>query len=208
MMKQWGRQMAAAAFAVATLSGCAGANLGALGDILGGAIGGQPGGASQVVAEVQGVDTRNQVIQIRTQQGQTGNVYFDQNTQVVYQNQQYPVTALERGDVVQIELQQTQQNQTYASRILVQQSAQDRGIQSGNTGTTGQRVQLSGRVGQVDYDRGSFQVQTQQGTYVVTLPYNAGAANADYFRRLRNGDTVRVEGALVANGRLELYRFL
>lgn len=206
MMKKWCRQVAAAAFAVATLSGCAGTNLGALGDILGGAIGGQPGGASRVVAEVQGVDTRNQVIQIRTEQGQTGNVLFDQNTQVIYQNQQYPVTALERGDVVSIELQQTQRNQTYASRILVQQSVQDRTGQVGSS--TGQRVQITGRVGQVDYDRGTFQVQTQQGTYLVTLPYNAGAANADYFRRLRNGDTVRVEGSLVANGRVELYRFL
>lgn len=210
MIKHLGRQVAAAAFAVATLSGCAGANLGALGDILGGAIGGQPGGqrggASQVVAEVQGVDTRNQVIQIRTEQGQTGNVYFDQNTQVVYQNQQYPVTALERGDVVVIQLQQTQRNQTYASRIDVRQSVQDRGGRSGSA--SGQQVQLSGRVAQIDQNRGVFQMQTQQGTYVVALPYNPGAANADYFRRLRTGDTVRVEGTLVANGRLELYRFL
>lgn len=207
MIRQWCRHVAAAVFAVTTLTGCAGANLGTLGDILGGAIGAPMGGANRVVAEVQSVDTRQQVIYVRNEQGQNGTVFFDQNTQVVYGNQQYPVTALERGDVVSIQVQQTQQNQLYASRIDVQQSAQDRGIQTGGQ-ASGQRVQLTGRVGQVEYDRGLFQLQTQQGTYTVALPYNPGAANSDYFRRLRTGDTVRIEGTSTGSGRIELYRFL
>lgn len=198
------------ALALSTLSGCAGTNLGALGDILGGVM--NPGGGQQqqqqgqVVAEIQSVDTRQQVIQIRTQQGQTGSVFFDQNTVVIYQQQQYPVTALERGDVASIQIQQTSQNQLYASRIDVQQSVQERSGQT--SGANGQLQQLSGRVGQIDHERGMFQLQTQQGTLVVTLRYNPGQATTDYFRRLRTGDNVRVEGVHTGNGRFELSRFI
>lgn len=213
------RQVVAMGFTAMALSGCAGTNLGALGDILGGAMGGMGGAGGQqqgqLVVEVQGVDTRQQVIAVRTQQGQQGNVLFDQNTIVTYQNQQYPVTALERGDVVAMQVQQTQQGQPYVSRIDVQQSVQERTGQTtgngtyGNTGVgTGQMQQMYGRVGQVDYDRGVFQLQTQQGTFVVQMPYNPGPATNDYFRRLRTGDTVRMEGTVVGNGRVELYRFI
>jgi hypothetical protein len=216
MTRQSIRHLAAAAFTVTALTGCAGTNLGQLGDILGGAMGGtgQQGQNGQMVVEVQGVDTRQQVIAVVTQQGQQGNVMFDQNTVVTYQNQQYPVTALERGDVVAMQVQQTQQGQPYVSRIDVQQSVQDRngqgtsgGVYNGGNGNA-QLQQVSGRIGQIDHDRGMFQLQTQQGTFVVSLPYNPGNATTDYFHRLRTGDTVRLEGTVTANGRMELYRFM
>lgn len=205
------RQLVAMSFTAMALSGCAGTNLGQLGDILGGAMGGMGGAGGQqqgqLVVEVQGVDARQQVIAVRTQQGQQGNVLFDQNTIVTYQNQQYPVTALERGDVVAMQVQQTQQGQPYVSRIDVQQSVQERTGQS-TGGMGGQYQQMYGRVGQVDHNRGMFQLQTQQGTVVVQMPYNPGPATNDYFRRLRNGDTVRLEGTFIGNGRVELYRFI
>jgi hypothetical protein len=218
MIKHSFRQLAAAAAAVLTLSGCAGTNLGQIGEILGGAMGGGQQQNGQVLAEVQNIDTRQQVIQLRTEQGQTGNVMFDQNTMVVYQNQQYPVTALERGDVASFQLQQTQQGATYAARIDVQQSVQERnGQTTSNTGTYGngtngtygsQYQQLYGTVGRIDYNQGWFELRTQQGTATVTLPYNAGDATTDYFRRLRTGQTVRLEGTTLGNGRVELYRFM
>lgn len=214
MMRHSIRHLAAAAFTVMTLTGCAGTNLGQLGEILGGAMGGGMGGAGQqgqgqVVVEVQGVDTRQQVISVRTEQGQQGNVMFDQNTVVTYQNQQYPVTALERGDVVAMQLQQGQQGQTYVSRIDVQQSVQDRNGQgTGTVGGSGQMQRIQGRVGQIDHSRGTFQLQTQQGTFVVTLPYNPGNATTDYFNRLRTGDNVQMEGTVMGQGRIELHRFI
>src|SRR3712207_3566364 len=79
-------------------SGGALGNLGALGQILGQAAGMGGGGQSaqqgQLQAEVQGVDTNNQRLHLRTAQGQSGSVRFDRNTAVVYQQRQYPVTAL------------------------------------------------------------------------------------------------------------------
>lgn len=108
------------------LTSCA--QLGSLGDILG-AIGG-PGAQqqqqAQLQAEVQQVDASSQRIYVRTQQGQSGVVRFDGQTVVVYRQQQYPVTALERGDIVVMQLHQLSQNELYASRIDVTQSAQER----------------------------------------------------------------------------------
>src|SRR5688572_17086905 len=84
-----------------------------IGDILGGVLGGgAPAGmeSGAVVAEVQGVDAQNQVIQFRTEQGQNVNIRFDSRTRVVYRQQEYPVTSLERGDVVRATVAQSNQN--------------------------------------------------------------------------------------------------
>lgn len=116
--------------ALATMPACSGNSLGNLGNILGGALGGSPSGSSQqqgeVLAEVQSVDTRQQAIHIRTEQGESGAVLFDRNTVVVYRQQQYPVTALERGDIVEMQLQRVDQQRLYTSRIDVRQSVQER----------------------------------------------------------------------------------
>ena len=123
---------------LAVLPGCAGGGMGGmggLGDILGSVMGGaggqqQPqqgqGQTQQVQAEVQQLDTQRQRISIRTAQGQTGSVLYDQRTVVVYRQQQYPVTALERGDIVEMQLQRVDQQRLYTSRIDVRQSVQER----------------------------------------------------------------------------------
>lgn len=196
-----------AALVVAT-SGCSGGlgNLGALGDILTGA--GGPGGSQQgqLTAEVQQVDPQRQLIQVRTEDGRTGSVRYDQNTQVIYQQQQYPVTALERGDIVVMQIQQDAQGNAYVGRVDVQQSVQQR---TGQSGATGQMQQLAGQIRQIDHNRGLFEVQTQSGGVVtVSLPYNAPEATVQYFHRLRTGDSVRLEGTALGSGRVELYRFL
>lgn len=195
--------------AALALSGCAGGNLGALGDILGGVAGvpGSAGQQGQIVAEIQGLDSRQQVIQVRTQDGRTGSLRYDQNTVVVYQQRQYQVANLERGDIVAIQVQQDARGNAYASRIDVQQSVQERTGQT--SGGSAQLQELTGRVGQIDYQRGWFELQTQYGgTVTVTLPYNPSSATETRFNRLRSGDSVRIEGAAIGNGRVELRRFL
>lgn len=115
------------AAALLLLSACAG--LGSIGDILG-SIGGtgqqQQQQQGQMQAEVQQIDTNGQRIYIRTQNGQSGYVRFDSQTQVIYRQQRHPVTALERGDIVVMQVQQISQNELYASRIDVTQSVRDR----------------------------------------------------------------------------------
>jgi hypothetical protein len=113
--------MLALGAALLLTSGCS--NLGSLGNVLGSVLGGQSAQQQQIDAEIQQVDASGGRLYVRTQDGQTGTIRVDSRTQVVYNNQQYPVTALERGDVVRIQLQQTQNNELYATRIEVLRSA-------------------------------------------------------------------------------------
>lgn len=197
-----------AVLAVAATAGCGGGNtLGTLESILGSVMGqpaGAGGGTGELAVEIQGVDTQQQAIQVRTQEGQTGAVRYDQNTVVVYQQQQHPVTALERGDLVVMQLQDVQ-GTLYTSRIDVTQSVQERtGTGSGSTSL----VQVAGRVSQIDHNAGRFVVQMQNGSVTVSLPYNTPQATVEYFHRLRVNDNVRLEARPIETGRVEIHRFL
>jgi len=193
------------------VTGCS--QLGTLGNVLGGVM--QPGvgsGSANVAGTVRYVDTQRQMIQVTTQQGQTGNVYFDNRTQVVYQQQNYSVTALEQGDEVQMQLQQDQQGNYYTSYIQVVRSVRDSGGYNNtggynNGGYNNNLMQAEGRVGWVDYQRGQFQLVTSGRTYTVMMPYNSSAADANQFRNLRQNSYVRVQGQLVGNNQLQLTRF-
>ncbi len=199
------------------ITGCS--NLGTLGNVLGGVLGPATGSgsASQVAGTVRYVDTQRQILQITTQNGQTGNVYFDNRTQVVYQQQNYNVTALEQGDQVQLRLQQDNQGNYYTDYILVTRSVQDAnggynsntgGYNNGtyNGGSSGY-AQAEGRVTWLDYQRGQFGLTTNRGNLTVLMPYNPNATDAQRFRNLRQNDYVRVEGQLVNNTTLQLQRF-
>jgi hypothetical protein len=195
----------------AAITGCS--QLGGLGNVLGGVLGPQAGsGSGQVAGTVRYVDTQRQMIQITTQNGQTGNVYFDNRTQVVYQQQNYPVTALEQGDEVQLQMQQDQQGNYYTSYILVTRSVTNNntsngGYNNGGYNNTANQVQVEGRVGWIDTQRGQFSLVTNRGTYTVVMPYNTSASDTNQFRSLRQNSYVRVQGQLVSNNQLQLTRF-
>jgi len=195
-------------------TGCS--QMGTLGNVLGGVL--QPGvgsgsGSGQVAGTVRYVDTQRQMIQLTTQNGQTGNIYFDNRTQVVYQQQNYSVTALEQGDEVQMQLQQDQQGNYYASYIMVTRSVQDSGGYNNNTGGynnggyNNNTIQAEGRVGWIDTQRGQFSLVTNRGTLTVMMPYNTSASDANQFRNLRQNAYVRVQGQMVSNNQLQLTRF-
>lgn len=187
-------------------SGCA--QMGGLEEVLGGVL--NPAGGQQqgdIVAEVVQVDTRQQALHVRTQDGRTGAVRYDDRTRVIYQQREYPVTALERGDIVALQVQQGSGGQTYVHTVHVQQSVQDRGGAVG--GQQGQLEVAEGTVGWVDRDQGRFELRgSYGGSVVVSLPYNTSRADIDRFNRLRANDRVRVEGRRVETGRIELVRFL
>src|SRR5437899_176169 len=81
------RRGAAGALMLASVGACAGN----LGNILGGVLG-NGGGSSQLSGTIRGVDSRYQQISIQTNGGQTVPVSYDNQTQVVYQNQNYSPT--------------------------------------------------------------------------------------------------------------------
>jgi hypothetical protein len=178
------------------LSACSQA--GTLGDILGGVLNSP---AQTVAGTVQGVDTRAQQLFIRTSDNQTVAISYDDRTDVVYQNQTYPVTALESGDQVNIRIQNTTNGGYYADRIDVTSSAT-----SNPSGGNVQSVQ--GTVRQVDLTNGAFTIATSnQGVLTVTLPYNPRSSDVDRFRNLRSGDYVRLYGVYLTNSRVELRQF-
>ena len=190
----------AAALMLIAASACAGNQLG---NILGGVLGGGTGGQSgQLSGTIRGVDTRSQQIAIQASNGETVPVYYDNQTQVVYQNQNYSPTALENGDRVTARIQ-ANGNNYYTDYVQVDQSV------SGAAGGSGSNLQLlQGTVRQVDRQNGLFTVDVNSGyTLTVSMPYNASNNDVNRFNSLRSGDFVRFYGTYVSNSQVQLRQF-
>ena len=182
---------------VAAFSACS--SLGNIGNVLGGVLG---GGGNRVQGTVLAVDTRSQYIALQQSDGQTLSIAYDNNTRVVYNNQNYSVTSLERGDVVTANVQQTQNGSYYAETVQVDQSVSG----TGSTGSAGVQS-FQGTVRQVDTQNGWFTVDMGNSRYTVSLPYNARTADVNTFRSLRNGQNVRFYGVYQNNSSIQLRQF-
>jgi len=191
-------RIGAAATVLAVTTACS--SLGSLGSVLGG--GGQQQ-SGQLAGTVQGVDTRNQQITIRQSNGQQIAVLYDNQTRVVYQNQNYAVANLEYGDRVTANLQQTQNGGYYTDYVHVDQS-----VSTGGSTGTGNVQSFQGYVRQVDSRNGVFTLDTgNYGLVTVSLPYNPRSTDVNRFNRLRSGDQVRFHGVALNNSRVELREF-
>jgi exosome complex RNA-binding protein Csl4 len=173
-----------------------------LGSILGGMGGTGQGQGNQLSGYIEAVDTRTQQIAIQASSGQRVVLSYDNQTSVVYQNQNYPVTALERGDQVTARVQSTTGGAYYTDLIQVDQSVSS----SGNTGS-GQVQSLQGTVGQIDRSNGQFRLDGTNASVIVTLPYNIRQSDLATFNNLRVGDRVRLYGVFLNNSRVELRQF-
>lgn len=188
------------AMVFAIMSACA--NTGGLGGVLGSVLG--TGQSNQLSGAIYNVDTRSQQIGVQQSNGQTVYVRYDGNTQVVYQNQNYPVTALERGDQVVATLQDNGNGSYYASTIQVTQSVSN----SSGTVNNGSVQTFQGTVRQVDRANGWFTVDEGTiGRITVTLPSGLSQADLNRFGSLRAGDYVRFYGVRTSNGQAQLRQF-
>src|SRR4051812_21977581 len=104
------------AFGLALVAFSACSSLGNIGNVLGGVLG---GGGQQVQGTVLAVDTRSQYIALQQSDGQSISLAYDNNTRVTYNNQNYAVTSLERGDVVTANVQQSQNGAYYTDAVQV-----------------------------------------------------------------------------------------
>ncbi|HSF58141.1 MAG TPA: hypothetical protein VLD83_08725 [Candidatus Binatia bacterium] len=162
-------------------------------------------GGGDIIGEVEYVDTRAQEIEIRTDSGRTSVLRYDDRTQVIYRQRNYSVDNLERGDYVAARVQQDRGGPTYTDTITVRESVQDRSGRAGN----GRFDRIDGRVEYIDARRGTFEVRDQRNRVViVAVPFNAPRQVIDRFNRLREGDSVRIEGRTVGSDRFELESFL
>lgn len=192
------RRSAAAALMVAATA-CAGN----LGNILGGVLGNGGASGNQLSGTIRGVDTRYQQISIQTSNGQTVPVSYDNQTQVVYQNQNYPPTSLEYGDQVTARVQ-ANGNSYYTDYIQVDQS-----VNNGNGSISSGNVQsLQGTIRSIDRRNGVFTVDIgNYNTVSVTMPYNASSNDVNRFNSLRNGDFVRFYGVYTGQSQVQLRQF-
>jgi hypothetical protein len=197
---QRGARIGAMMLTVGALGACA--NMGGLGGVLGSVLGG--GSQSQVTGTVRSVDTRGQQISIQQSDGRTVTVTYDSQTQVVYQNRNYPVTSLQYGDQVTARIQSTANNGNYTDLIQVDQSVSN----STSTGIGSNVQSLQGTVRQVDTRNALFTVDTGGNVILtVTMPYRPNNADLTRFQNLRSGDYVRFYGVFVNNSRVELRQF-
>ena len=201
------RARATAIALASTLALCACSQAGGLGNVLGSVLGGQQQQqGSQVSGTIRGVDTRNAQIVIQQSNGQNVGVSYDNQTKVVFQNQNYTVTSLENGDQVTARIQQTQNGGYYTDYVQVDQSVS---TNSSSTSSGNGTVQsLQGTVRRVDVNAGWFEFMPNSNvTLTVTLPYNVARADQQRFQNLRNGDVVRFTGVYLNNSRVELRQF-
>jgi exosome complex RNA-binding protein Csl4 len=190
-------RMSAAALMLVTLGACS--STGGLGSILGGVLGGQ---GNQVSGYVQGVDTRNRQIAVQQSNGQALWVAYDNNTQVVYNNQNYPVTSLENGDQVTANVQDNGNGAYYTNLIQVNQSVRGGGSANGNVQS------LQGTVAQVDRANGWFTVDASNyGRVQVVLAPQPSRADLNRFNNLRSGDYVRFYALPAGGSRVQLQQF-
>jgi len=192
-----------AAALMVLLPAAACSSAGGLGNILGSVLGGGATQGNTVSGYIQGVDTRNQQIGLQMSNGQTIAVAYDNQTQVLYNNQNYSVTSLERGDQVTARVQQLQNGGYYTDVVQVNQSVSGPStIQSGN-------VQLwQGVVRQMDMANGVFLMDANNGArLVVQVPQQVRRNDLDRFRTLRVGDYTRLYGVYLGNNRVELRQF-
>jgi hypothetical protein len=199
----------AVTLALLATGACASGGGGGIGEILGSVLGGgaagqQQQGASQVSGQIRQVDTRSRQIALQLSNGQTVGLGYDDQTQVVYNNQRYAVTSLDPGDQVTARVQSAGGNGYYTDLVQVDRPVQE----SGGAAASGESVRaLQGTVREIDQRNGMFSLQTGSGTVVVSLPYNVSRADQQRFQSLRPGDAVRFQGVFLNNTRVELRQF-
>ncbi|MGI8510877.1 MAG: hypothetical protein ACR2MQ_16330 [Gemmatimonadaceae bacterium] len=196
---------------MAGLGACS--STGGLGNILGSVLGGNGGGigggqqSNQLSGSVQGVDTRSQRIAIQQSNGQSVWVSYDNNTRVVFQNQNYPPTALENGDRVTASIQDGGNGAYYTNYVQVDQSVRgNNGQQSQGQSSNVQTFQ--GSVRQVDRQNGWFIMDDRNaGRITVLLSNGVSRADINRFNNLRQGDVARIYGYPRSNSQVELRQF-
>jgi hypothetical protein len=164
---------------------------------------------STVSGVVRSVDTRRGRLQVYDEYDRrTTTLRVDGRTRVVHQPREYPVSALERGDVVRIRVERTGGGELVAEHIDVRESVRQRDDGYGRGGDYGRTQRLDGTVTQVDVRRNTFVLeQGRSNSYVVHVPSRVSRDDERRFDRLRRGDRARVEVRIVGRNQAELVRF-
>lgn len=153
--------------------------------------------ASIVRGTVRSIDTTRRTLEIeRTTSGQIMSLAYDANTIVNFNGRQYRVTDLERGDEVEIDVQQTTSGVLFASNIDVLRSVSDSGTAASTLRGTVRYVDTSRRT--IELENANWATRFNTGSNVVIVQYDANT-DVEYQGRLypasnlERGDIVDVQ---------------
>ena len=131
---------------------------------------------------------------------------FDNQTRVVYNNQSYAVTSLDRGDQITARVQNTN-NGYYTDVVQVDRPVQGSSGEA-TTASSGNVQTVQGTVRQIDQQNGLFTMDVSNGARLtVSMPYSPSRADVNKFQTRRSGDVVRIAGVFLNNSRVELRQF-
>jgi hypothetical protein len=80
---------------------------------------------NEIVATVERVDIAFREIYLRPNKGRPGMVTYSAETRVMYRGREYPVTKLEPGDMVAMQLGKDSRGNPHTHLIRVQESSRD-----------------------------------------------------------------------------------
>jgi hypothetical protein len=209
--------LGAAALVVLFLAACG--SSGGLGDILGG--GGSGGQTNNVANEIRGtvdsVDTQGRSILLTNVSGYTNmlssgggsgssvRVYFENNTQVVFQGQSHRPEDLERGDEVLARVEQSG-NRLIATSMQVTYDSSGGGTNAG-AGGYGTPTTLRGTVRNIDTSRRTIEIDRGYNTATTLYEYDNNTYvtfnNRQYqVADLERGDEIEIRASDLGRGRL------
>lgn len=152
-------------------------------------LGGYGGTGSEIVGEIQNVDSRAAEIEIRSESGRTTRVRYDSRTQVVYQQRNYSVSNLEPGDYVAMRVDSDRAGRPYTDLVTVREGAQDRVRRDSN-------LNFRGTVKRSDARYSSIMVETadrRQVSFYYDARTRTTFRNRDYRPQdIQSGDYIDV----------------
>lgn len=158
---------------------------------------GQP---RDITAAVNGIDPQRREIYLRAGGDQHYVVNYTDDTRVMVDGREQPVTGLQVGDQVRVNLREGEGRRLVADQIRVESRAV--------AGATAVRT-VEGTVERVMTDRRILELRTPSGDLLtIYVPDWLNDAVKNRFQRIRAGDYVRLEGERLSESRMELVAFL
>ena len=168
----------------------------------------QPG---EIQAEVAGMDRSRRNIHVIAEDGRRHALPYDvEDTRLLYHGREYTVDKLEAGDRIAYRSLPHDKNYIEVIRILEPVQVRTSPPMARSAGSSRLKHDVvEGTVERIDHARGLFDLNSRTGrTVTVSVPYNATTADIDYFRSLRRGDHVRVEGEFINPESVQLLAFI
>jgi predicted RNA-binding protein len=165
-------------------------------------------GESDVRGAIERVDFSSRRIYLRPNDSDRRVVAYSADAKVLYRGREYPLTRLETGDVVALQVKRDSRGDSYTDLIRVQENVREQS-RTERPSAAAQIQTLAGRVNRIDLRGNSFDLDDQQSQPVlVVLSESARDSDRERLRRLKDGDRVRIEGRFMGRDRFELLSFL